>query len=75
MRQHANFSVRAAGIRLDAIDQRRASRRGGEEALQDDQRRAMQRDRFERLERLRVGKSQRVAANRRALFERGQEIA
>jgi hypothetical protein len=69
VREHANLGVDASGIRFDAIDQRRAAPRPGENPLDHDQRRMVLRDRLERVERLGIGKAQGFATHRGVLFQ------
>ena len=75
VRQQADFRVRASGVGFDAIDQGGAAGCRGEEAFEDDQRRTMERDGFERFEGLRVGETQRVAADGGALLESRKQVA
>jgi hypothetical protein len=69
VREHANLGVDAPGIRFDAINQRRAAPRPGEKPLDHDQRRMVLRDRFKRVERLGVGKTQGFADHRGVHFQ------
>ena len=61
VRHHADFGLRYLGVGLDPVDQRRAARRGREQTLEDDQPRVLLEDRLERLNRLRIGKRQKLS--------------
>src|SRR5439155_7681834 len=75
VRQHANLGSGERGIGLDAVDQRGAARRRGKEALERNQARPTRRDRFERLECLRIREDEHVGIGRvRPLPERGHDI-
>ena len=54
MRHDPDFAAAQAGVGLDAVDQRRASRRRGEESFDDDELRTLIENGLQRLDRLRV---------------------
>ena len=74
VRHHPYFGVRELRVRLDAIDERRAARRGREQPFEHDERRTLLQDRLERLNRLRIREREEFPLTGQALLERGHQI-
>ena len=66
--------MRQLRVALDAVDQRGAARRRGEQPLEDDERRALLHDRLERLDRFRVREGEDLPVDLHLLAESGHEV-
>ena len=61
MRDDADLAFAKLGVGFDALDERRAARRGGELLLERDDFGTVARDCFERFQRVGIGEGQRIA--------------